>query len=261
MFQIPFGSGWHDSLQYHAFCEDKVFAARVFWTRSLWHHSAWVYDGDVAELVNSAEPLNQSTAPYADLSGPDFVLSAPDEAVSIRAGDELSMTLRPRHTMYGPSAIGPGLHHPDMEAEVSYRGRSLRGLAYCKRYDFRGDPVGYWGYRFVQGTVDDHSWSLWTAQATFGFHNHSYFRVIDADGVVHEADMPDSCHRDNHAYGVVDGERFDVELEELGVWDTVLRSSAMDSLMRQRFCRMTVHRGAGSETGYAINEFCSGTLG
>ena len=261
MFQIPFGSGWHDSLQYHAFCEDKVFAVRVFRTRSLWHHSAWVHDGDVVELVNRAEPLEQSAAPYADLRGPDFVLSAPDEAVSIRVGDDLSLTLTPRHTMYGPSAIGPGLHHPDMEAAVRYRSRSLRGLAYCKRYDFRGDPVRYWGYRFVQGTLDDHSWSLWTAQATFGFHDHSYFRTMGADGVVHEAAGPDSCHRDDHAYGVIDGERYDVALEELGVWDTVLRSTEMDSRLRQRFCRMTVHRGEGSDTGYAINEFCSGTLG
>ena len=260
MFQIPFCSGWHDSLQYHAFCEDKVFAARVFWTRSLWHHSVWVYDGGVAELVNSAQPLEQGDAPHADLRGPDFVLSAPDEAVSIRAGDALSMTLTPRHTMQGPSAIGPGLHHPDMQAEVNYRGRRLQGLAYCKRYDFRGDPVEYWGYRFVEGTLDDHSWSIWSAQATFGFHNHSYFRVIGADGVVHEADVPDSCHRDDHCYGVVDGEHYDVALEELGVWDTVLRSTEMDSRLRQRFCRMTVNRGGDSKTGYAINEFCSGTL-
>ena len=261
MLQRPFGSGWHDSLQFHAFCEDKAFAVRVFWTGSLWHHSAWVYDGGVSQLANSAEPLSQSTAPYADLRGSDFEVSAPDEAVSIRVGNDLSLTLTPRHTLYGPSPIGPGLHHPDMSAVVSYRGRCLQGLAYCKRYDFRGDPIRYWGYRFVHGTLDDHTWSLWTAQATFGFGNHSYFRYIGADGVVHWAAEPDSCHREDHCYGVVDGEHYDVELEELGVWDTVLRSAEMDSQLRQRFCRMTVHSGKGSEKGYAINEFCSGTLG
>ena len=261
MFQIPFGSGWHDSLQYHVFCEDKLFAVRVFWTHSLWHHSVWVYDGKVVELINSAEPLVQSGAPYAELNCPNFELSAPDEAVSIRVGNDLSLTLTPKHTMYGPSPIGPGLHHPNMDARVSYQGRSLQGLAYCKRYDFRGDPIRYWGYRFVHGTLDDHSWSLWTAQATFGFGNHSYFRFIDAGGKVHEADVRDSCHRDDHCYGVVGGEDFDVELQELGVWDTVLRSSVMDSQLRQRFCRMSVHRGERCETGYAINEFCSGTLG
>jgi len=260
VLQRPFGSGWHDSLQFHAFCEGRAFAVRVFWTRSLWHHSAWVYDGGVAELLNSDEPLSQSAAPYADLHGTDFALSAPDEAVSIRIGDDLSLTLTPRRTMYGPSPIGPGLHHPDMAAVVRHRGRRLEGLAYCKRYDFRGEPIRYWGYRFVHGTLDDHSRSLWTAQATFGFGNHSYFRFIDADGVVREALDRDSCHRDDHCYGVVDGEDYDVELEELGVWDTVLRSDAMDSRLRQRFCRMTVHSGKGSEQGYAINEFCSGTL-
>ena len=261
MLQIPFGSGWHDSLQYHVFCGDRAFAVRVFWTHSLWHYSAWVYDAWVAELVSSNEPLSQSSAPYADLRGSDFELSAPDEAISIRVGNEVSLTLTPRHTMYGPSPIGPGLHHPDMAAVVSYRGQSLQGLAYCKRYDFRSDPIRYWGYRFVHGTLDDQSWSLWTAQATFGFRNHSYFRFIGADGVVHAAEVRDSCHRDDHCYGIVDGEDYDVALEELGVWDTVLRSTEMDSQLRQRFCRMTVHRGESSRTGYAINEFCSGTLG
>ena len=74
MYQNPFGSGWHESLQYHALCNDKAFAVRVFWTGSLWHHSAWVYDGGVEQLLNSAAPLTQSDAAYTDLHGPEFEL-------------------------------------------------------------------------------------------------------------------------------------------------------------------------------------------
>ena len=260
MYQSPFGNGWHDSLQYHVFCGDKAFAVRVFWTQSLWHHSAWVYDGDVKELINSAEPLIQSDANHTHLHGTNFELSAPDEAVSIQVGTDLSLTLVPKHTMDGPSPIGPGLHHPDMRASGTYLGESLEGLAYCKRYDFRGPPIRYWGYRFVHGTVLDHNWSLWTAQATFGFANHSYFRTIDTDGKILQAGHSESCHRDDHCFGVIDGEKYDVELEALGVWDTVLCSSVMDSQLRQRICRMTVHHDGKSETGYALNELCSGTL-
>lgn len=260
MFQSPFGNGWHDSLQYHVFCADKAFAVRVFWTGSLWHHSAWVYDGGVKKLLDSDQPLTQSDAAYTDLHGHEFSLSAPDELVSIRVGSQLSLDLEPNHTMYGPSPIGPGLHHPDMSARVTYLGDAMQGLAYCKRYDFQGEPIRYWGYRFVHGTVMDHQWSLWTADATFGFDKHAYFRTIDSDGKVCEAGPRDSCHRDDHCYGVINEVAYDVELEALGVWDTLLRSPEMDTQLRQRFCRMTVHREGGSESGYAIHELCSGTL-
>ena len=260
MLQSAFGNGWHDSLQYHALCDDKLFAVRVFWTGTLWHHSAWVYDGGVEQLLNSTEPLTQTDAPYADLHGPGFVLEATDEAVVIHVGAQLSMTLVPKHTMYGPSPIGSGLHHPDMSATVVYRGETLQGLAYCKRYEFEGEPIEYWGYRFVHGTLMDRQWSLWTADATFGFAKHAYFRTIDSDGVVRQADPHASCHRDDHCYGVVEGRHYDVELEELGLWDTLLRSDAMDSKLRQRFCRMTVHHDGQSQSGYALNELCSGTL-
>lgn len=266
MIQVPFCSGYHDSLQYHIFCGDRVFATRVFWTASLWHHSAWVYDGSVRELLNSSEPLTQSGEDYADLSGPSYRLSAPDSAVSIRVESgatdaELEIHLEPRQLFDGPSMIGPGLHQPNMRAEVRYAGERLEGTAYCKRYDFRGDPVRYWGYRFVQGPIEDHSITLWTADATFGYAKHAYFRFIDSKGVVHAAALKDSCHRDNNAYGLIDGVEYDVAIEELGVWETQLRSARMDSQMRQRVCRMTVHHDGQSQAGYAINETCFGTLG
>ena len=263
MYQTPFGNGWHDSLQYHAFCGDRLFAVRVFWTQQLWHYSAWVYDAGVRELINSAEPLTQSEKPYADLSGPAFRLSAPDDEVTIEIGGDSALLMRliPRHTFDGPSPIGPGLHHPDMLARVSYQGEDLEGLGYCKRYDFRATPINHWGYRFVHGTVNDHQWALWTADATFGRDKHAYFRKISADGVVQQAPLNKSCHRDENVYGTLDGVEYDVELEGGPWWETRLRSSEMDSLMSQRWCRMKVHYADRTETGYALNELCFGTLG
>ena len=52
-----------------------------------------------------------------------------------------------------------------------------------------------------------------------------------------------------------------MELKEIGIWDTPLKSDDMDSLMTQRFCRSTIHHGDSTESGYAVNELCFGTLG
>ena len=265
MYQQPFGNGWHDSLQYHAFCDDKLFAVRLFWTQNLWHHSVWIYDGEVREILNSEDPLVQSEKSYADLSNAGFSLSAPDDVVTIdvdvSGNGALNMQLTPQQTLDGPSPIGPGLHHPNMQAEVTYQGETLSGLGYCKRYDFRGAPIRYWGYRFVHGTVSDHQWALWTADATFGRDKHAYFRVVGSDGIVQQAPSRNSCHRDNNAYGIVDGIEYDVELDGLEWWETRLKASEMDSLLSQRLCRMKVHHGNKTETGFALNELCFGTLG
>mgnify|MGYP001292389097 FL=1 len=83
---------------------------------------------------------------------------------------------------------------------------------------------------------------------------------MGGNGDVHEANLEDSAHRDDAVYGVVDGVRYKVEMEEIGTWDTPLKSDDMDSMMTQRFCRSTIRRGDSVETGYAVNELCFGTL-
>jgi len=263
MIQRPFCSGWHDSLQYHAIAGEHVFAARVFWTGSVWHHSMWLYDDGVHEVVNSTAPLAQSSAEFADLTGERFKLHAPDDAVTIEASGErdVSMVLVPRASFDGPSPIGPGLHHPNMRVEICYDGKQLAGDGYCKRYDFRGEPIGYWGYRFVQGFSSERDWAVWTADATFGLEKHAYFRTIEGDDDVTMAADHQSCHRDDHAYGVLEAVDVDVELEQLGLWESRIHSAEMDSLMTQRFCRMTVSAAGRVESGFAINELCFGTLG
>lgn len=264
MIQSKFGKGWHDSLQYHAICGDKLFAVRVFWTESLWHHSAWVYDGGVRELLNSSEPLQQSDEDYTDLTGSAFRLAVPDsegvaEVKSDVADNALEIRFKPRRTFPYTAPLGPAIHQPDLDCRVTYRGETLSGLGFCKRYHFEG-RVSHWGYRFVHGGLDGSTWAVWSADANFGYHRYGYFKYVDADGQRHDAALKDSTHRDNAIYGVVEGASYEVDLEELGSWDTLLRSSRMDSQMRQRFCRMKVTHDGSSEMGYAINETCFGTL-
>lgn len=265
MIQSKFGKGWHDSLQYHVMCGDKLFAVRVFWTETLWHHSVWLYDGGVRELLNSTEPLRQSGQDYADLSGSAFRLSAPDaegivEVNSGSADDALTIHFKPRNTFPYTAPLGPAVHQADLDCTVTYQGQTHSGLGFCKRYHF-DERVSHWGYRFVHGALDDSTWALWSADANFGYHRYGYFKYVTPEGSIHDAKPEDSVHRQEAIYGVVDGTRYEVALEELGIWETRLLSPAMDSQMRQRFCRMTLKHDGVSEMGYAINETCFGTLG
>ena len=267
MIQPPFGNGFHDIIQYHVFSGDKYFAARVFWTKTMWHHSAWIYNGEVRELWNGQAPLTQTDQDYLELEGENFSMSIPDERGVIKvepgaAEDAMEIKIKARNTLQWtfPHGGPPTIHQPNLDCEVLYQGEVYPGIGYMKRYHFE-DRVTHWGYRFVHATVDDQSWALWSADATFNLKKYAYFKVVGGNGDVHEADLKDSAHRDDSIYGVVDGTEYQVELEEIGVWDTLLRSEGMDSQMTQRFCRTTVHRGDSSEKGYGVNELCFGTLG
>jgi len=266
LIQPTFGNGHHDILQYHVFSEGKYFAARVFWTESLWHHSAWVYDGEVRELWNDETPLEQSDADYLDIAASGFSMLVPDERGVVRVepeavDDQLEMRIKARNTLEWtfPHGGPPTIHQPNLDCEVDYQGKTYRGIGYMKRYHFE-DRVSHWGYRFIHATVDDQSWALWSADATFNLNKYAYFKVVGGNGDVHEANLEDSAHRDDAVYGVVDGVRYKVEMEEIGTWDTPLKSDDMDSMMTQRFCRSTIRRGDSVETGYAVNELCFGTL-
>ena len=266
VIQPRFGNGWHDILQYHVFCEDRYYAARVFWTETLWHHSAWVYDGGARELWNSDLPLEQSDTEYVDLKGSNFTMCVPDGVGTVKVepgdtNDALEIRVRARNSFqwYFPFGGPPTIHQPNLECEVHYQGQVHRGLGYSKRYHFE-ERVAHWGYRFVHATVDDHSWALWSADATFAHKKYAYFKVVGGNGDLHEANLKDSSHRDDAIYGVIDGAGYEVELEEVGAWETLLRSPSMDSQMRQRFCRATINHHGRSEAGYAVNETCFGTL-
>lgn len=260
--QPQFGVGFHDSIQYHFFWEDRVFALRVFKTPSLFHHSCWIYDGKVRELLNSNEPMTLAKREHVDLSS--SMLKVEEDGsqglLDLRtSGDLLRIEFKVRNMFFWDCPSGPGYHQPDLDGRITYKGKSHMAIGYCKRYWFFDVP--YWGYRFVQGPVDDRSFVLWTADATFKWHKYAYFKIATKDGRVRSAALKDSVHRENRVYGVVDGVQYEIDLQELGVWETILRSHKMDSQMRQRFCKMTVRFDGKAVPGYAINETCFGTLG
>lgn len=264
MIQRPFGDFDHDSIQYHAFCGDFVCAARIFSTRSLVHTSAWVYDGkSVRTVFGSTETPVQSSAGYCDVSAPGIAIRADDKTASIslapRASDDaIEMTFDVRSQVTWGDTISTVLHQPDMDCRVVFGGATHTGQGYAKRYTWTPCPHN-WGYRFIQGYADEIN--LWTAEATFGDDKYDYFKLIAPDGTVSEAGRPDSCHRMNSAFATVEGDRIAVEIEEIGRWEVDLKSSAMDSLLRQKMCRLRVTRNGDVHNGYAINETCYGTLG
>jgi hypothetical protein len=261
--QPQFGRGCHDGVQYHFFCGDKFFSVRVVETRSLRHHSAWLFDGGTREIVNSSEPLDRSGEDHLDLRGARFEVAADEAGGSVRVRSEgarpvFEVTFTSPVTFKWPFPKGAATHQPLLQSQVTYDGRTYSGLGYCKRYWYDED-IGYWGWRFIQGEADQRRYMLWTADATFGHWKYDYFKIARPDGRLAAAGPLESFHRDDAAYGVIAGTRYEVRIEEIGVWETVLRSSLMETKLRQRFCRMTVTHDGTVDTGLALNETGFGT--
>ncbi len=257
---IPFGGNDHDSLQYHLFCGDVVCGARIFRTRTLDHSSAWIYDGrELREVFNSSERLTARDARGETMEG-EGVSFAPGRLAFSVGGGELVVRFEVRTELSWPDRISTVIHQPDLACEIAFEGQSLSGIGYCKRYTWTPIPH-HWGYRFVQGFTSDHGTKLWTAEATFGESKYDYFNIIRPDGTRQIAGEQDSGHRQNAAFARIAGERITARLTKLGRWEAPLVSTGMDSLLRQRVCRLTLESAAGCESGLAINETCYGTLG
>ncbi len=259
--QAPYGLTDHDSYQVHAFCPGLVAAARVFKTNTFHHVSAWIWrdGGALSEVLNDERPLVQGSVGHLDLTGDGVRITAPDGECMLET-PSLRFQYTPRTELRWPDTISDVIHQPDMEMTVHVDGESHAGIGYVKRYTWTPHPH-YWGYRFIQGYADDNRINLWTAEATFGEAQYDYMKILRPDGSLAEAGPWQSCHRDNGARGVIDGQEVQVSIEELGRWEAPLRSDGMDSLMRQRACRLTVDIDGTRHQGMAINENCFGTLG
>jgi hypothetical protein len=153
--------------------------------------------------------------------------------------------------------LGVAVHQPLLQGQVTYGGRTLRGLGYSKRYWYHED-IEYWGWRFIQGQVGQEM--LWTAEATFGHLKYDYFKIARPDGTVEAAGPTGSFHREDAAYGTIGKTSYEVRIEELGLWETTLRTERMQAKLRQRFCRMTVRHDGKIEEGVALNETGMGTI-
>jgi hypothetical protein len=263
--QPQFEQGYHDSIQYHFFCGDKFFSMRAFYTKNFTHHSAWVYDGEARELINTSEPLKLLDRQRLSLQGSRFLMQAGDhdgKITVLAAGGRNTPVLEARftnpNTFVWSCFTSPAIHQTHLQGEITYDGQTYKGIGYCKRY-WWDENIEFWGYRFVQG-ITDPGYMIWTADATFGNLKYAYFRASQPNGMMAVAEEKDSSHRNDSAFGIIDGVPYEIRLSELGVWETVLRSNSMESKMRQRFCKMTVSHEGCTDTGYALNETCFGTI-
>lgn len=269
-------NGWHDHLQYHLFFEGLFVQARVFKTPSLEEHSLWIFDhkvGKVQELLNSPEPVRQSSDPHLNISSARLhVHEGPGGGELTLSGDdgqtEMQIEIRNKHVFSWLPAgqdAAPVIHRPDLEVKMIYKGEERVGRGYSKRYS--GEYGPHWGYRFIQSSWLGGDKFLWTADATFrlgdGEAKYNYFKLLDGrTGHLVNASSEDTYQTDCSGYACIDGERYVATVEPLGEWVHDYKGGDTNSRMQLRYCRITVDQGSGKPAleGYALNERCFGTL-
>lgn len=265
--QFQLGQGCHDGTQYNFFAGDKVFSVRVIASRNIHHHSAWLYDGGVREVVLSDAPMERRGNDHLDLEAERFRIHCDDEKGGMSASGEdaepgFEIAFRTPITFdWNTPGEGAVIHQPLIRGDIDYNGETLSGIGYCKRFWFHRD-TDYLAWRFIEGELGGGRSMLWTADGNFGgdYRKYDYFKIAYPDGRLLQAADTDSWHRDDAAYATIDGDSFEVAIEGLGTWSTVLRGEDTQLELRQRFCRMTLRRGGRSEAGYAINETGTGAL-
>ncbi|MBM3599746.1 MAG: hypothetical protein FJX35_16160 [Alphaproteobacteria bacterium] len=261
--QPAFGVGAHDGIQYHFFAGDKFFSVRVVETDTHKHQSAWLYDRRAREVLNidSARALKQGRGDQLDISGPRFRIRADQTGGEIGVLDakqrpSFEIAFRTPISFHWDFPGGPVIHQPLIKAEIAYRGETLRAVGYSKRYWY-DDPIGYWSWRFIQGSFGRSM--LWTAEANFDLVKYDYFKIVRPSGKLEQAANRDSMHRQEYGRAIVGRTTYEIDLQELGRWETRMHTRLLDTKLRQRFCKMTLRRGDKVETGYALNEIACGT--
>ena len=264
--QHCFGGSDHDSLQYHFFCGEIIGACRLFHTNSLQHASLWIFDG------KTCRELQSSNGSYHE-NASDRLIVRMDELTFVSEGEDIVITfddsgtasaviirMKPVREIAWGDTISTVIHQPNMYTELTLDGKTSKGVGYCKRYAWTPAPR-HWGYRFIQGFVDDGQTSVWTAEATFGLGKYDYFKIMNQHGEILTTPNDVSCHRMNSAYGLTSEGPVWVSIDPLCAWDALLESEGMNSRMQQRACRMIMRSDNWEKHGFAINETCYGTLG
>ena len=262
---FQWGLGLHESCQYNFFCGDRFFCVRQIELRDFVHQSAWYYDGEVREVLNTADPIERLGEGRLNTHTPRFHMTSDDEKGALVAMDasdnpvfEISWTI-PISSSWGTPGDGSGMHQPLLQGEVNFQGETLTGPGYCKRAWFDQDPECF-AWRFIEGTFDDGAAMVWTADAFFGLKSYDYFKIAHVDGTIAEADNEHTHHRNSIAYGNIDGRSFEAEVESIGEWDTRLKGGAFDTLLVQRFSRLTVRCDGKEHHGHALHEVGGGMM-
>ena len=265
--QFQLGVGRHDGTQYNFFAGDRVFSVRVIASQDVHHHSAWLFDGALREVVNSDRPMERRGGDHLDVEGARFRLRADDREGMVSALSEDSEPVF-RIDFRTPITFdwltphdAAAIHQPLIRAEITYGGRTCAGVGYCKRFWFHQD-TDYLAWRFIEGELGGGRSMLWTADGNFGgdYRKYDYFKIAYPDGRLLQAGDRDSFHRDDAAHATIEGVPWEVRIEGLGTWSTVLRGADTRLMLRQRFCRMRVQHGETVEEGYAINETGTGSI-
>mmetsp|Transcript_15574 Transcript_15574/g.33843 ORF Transcript_15574/g.33843 Transcript_15574/m.33843 type:complete len:340 (+) Transcript_15574:107-1126(+) len=270
-------SGWHDSLQYHFFFEGLFVHARVFLTPSLEEHCVWIYDhnvGKVEELISTGERLKEHGTDTLDLRGSRFSVHDGPGGGAVVLKDtsgktELEVKFTNKHVYSwlpaGFSGSDAVIHRPDMDLELTFRGKELKGKGYSKRY--YGEYGPHWGYRFIQSSHLPDNKFLWTADATFRIGEpeakYNYFKLLDGEtGELVQAPSVDTYQQDCAGYAYIDGVKYVAEIEPLGQWQHDYKGGDTNSRMQLRYCKLKLSKGDGSKPleGYAFNERCFGAL-
>ena len=265
--QFQFGQGCHDGTQYNFFADDKIFSVRVIDSKDLHHCSAWLFDDAIHEVVNSDQPMDVIGDTHLHLETAQFKIASDDEQGSMSAysNDQecvFEIEFKTPFTYdWGTPRGASVIHQPLIRATINYKGVIYESIGYCKRYWFYED-TDYLAWRFVEGTVDQGRYMLWTADGNFGgdYQKYDYFKIAYANGRLAQAGDTNSFHRDDAAYSTVEGEEYEVRIEGLGTWTTVIRGAETQLMLRQRFCRMKVLHGDEVDEGYAINETGVGAI-
>merc|ERR1712048_766345 len=157
------------------------------------------------------------------------------------------------------------IHRPDMTISLTYKGKTMEGRGYSKRY--WGEYGPHWGYRFIQSSWLPGNRFLWTADATFRLGNgeakYNYFKLLDGQsGVLVQADSKDTYQQDCEGFAVIDGKKYIARITPLGEWMHDFKAGDTNSRMQLRYCKLELDLGKGEAPlqGYALNERCFGVL-
>ena len=265
--QFQLGMGTHDGTQYNFFLEDKVFSVRLIESQDLHHFSAWLYDDAIVEVVNGDAPMDKTGDQYLDVENDRFKIRSDDETGSMSAFSEDSELVfkvdftTPLTFDWGTPLGAAVIHQPLIHANVTYKGRTSESIGYCKRYWFY-EETDFLAWRFIEGEVGGGQYMVWTADGNFGgdYNKYDYFKIANPNGNIVQSGDTESYHRDDGAYASVDGVSYEVEIEGLGTWSTVIKGDETLLKLRQRFCKMKVMHDGKVEEGYAINETGVGAI-
>lgn len=256
-----------DSLQYELFFGDRFVSIRALKFPSCQFISAWMYDGGLADLFFTHEPLAGVQADRPGLHAHNNCLSlelgAGGGQINMVSPDHGAFEVDVAETVSTVWRVPLGdivIHQPLLNVTLRHRSEACTGVGYAKRYTFGQDTQHtYW--RFITGPAGDGckpGW-LWTAEAAFDLRKYDYFKLAGADGTIVAADQPGSWHRDRMAHGVLNGAAHQVEIEDLGRIERSIEGPGTNLKLSQAFCRMSLTAGGKAHSSFALNEIACGS--